>query len=328
MADEAPAAARAAREDDLLERVHELRTELVRRGEYLDRGWVEQATRDLRSGELTGWWYPASDRGAAGLAFYTIRGERAYGHVHVEPGAAALDRAERLGVALLRSFPPEVRRADVGLSGLEPPEEEGLGERLVRDQGGSVLRRRSLERAVTASDATEPALPTGGLRTAQVRSVPIEGIAALDLRAFRGTPDEQLLAESLEEDLRGLTELLDGRLGRFLDEASEALRDEADDVVGAVLVAEQTARRAIVLDLVVDPRLQRHGIALYLMRRVFRALRALGFESARLWVTESNRPAQALYDRLGFHWVSSARIYRWTSGPADAIHSKEASPAR
>jgi ribosomal protein S18 acetylase RimI-like enzyme len=282
----------------------------VRRGEVLPRAWVEEAARDLKSGDLPGLWLPGTT-GAAGLVVYSVRQERIFGHVHVDEGADRSARVRLLVRTLIASLPKGVRRADIGLSGLPEAEEEAVGRALVEELGGALILRRALERPVGPSDAADVAFPLDGARTVPIRAIPVSQVAELDWRAFQGTADANLVADTVDEDRRGIEELLAGRLGRFLDEASEALVTSDDHLVGAILVSEQDPRHAMVCDLVVEPAERRHGIARFLLVRSFRALHALGYNFLRLWVTEANVPARSLYEGLGFAPVSTARIYRW-----------------
>jgi ribosomal protein S18 acetylase RimI-like enzyme len=302
--------ARDASEDELLERTHHLWKELVRRGEVLPRSWVDEAAHDLKSGELPGLWLPGTT-GAPGIVVYSVRADRAFAHAHVDAGAEAMPRAKLLVRSLLGSLPSGVQRADVGLSGLPEADEEAVGRALVEELGGFVVLRRALERPIDPSDGNEVASPIGGARTMPIRALPIGQVAELDWRSFQGTADANLVADTVEEDRRGIEELLAGRLGRFLDEASEAIVTADDRLVGAILISEQDPRHAMVCDIVVEPTDRRRGIARFLMRRSFRALHGLGYGYLRLWVTEANAPARALYKELGFSPVSTARIYRW-----------------
>ncbi|MCI4349413.1 MAG: hypothetical protein L3J93_04260, partial [Thermoplasmata archaeon] len=140
-----PRPATEAPSDELLERTHRLRQELTRRGEFLAASWAEEAAHDLKSGRLSGWYYPP-EGGAPGLVFYSVRGGRAFAHVHVETGSDGPMRALSLVRSVLHGLPEEVRRADVGLSGLTESEEVAFGGRLLAELGGSLLVRRSLER--------------------------------------------------------------------------------------------------------------------------------------------------------------------------------------
>jgi ribosomal protein S18 acetylase RimI-like enzyme len=115
-----------------------------------------------------------------------------------------------------------------------------------------------------------------------------------------------------------LRSLLDGEAGRFLDEASTALyRAEPPALLAALLTCEKTARRASFLDFMVDPSVRRSGLGRYLLRWGFRALRALGYEQVRLWVSESNVAARRLYDSVGFSVTHAATIYRWDRPGSD-----------
>jgi ribosomal protein S18 acetylase RimI-like enzyme len=309
--DPIPRPALEAPVDELLKRTQALRLELLRRGEFLPPSWSEEAARDLRSGELAGFWL-SSDGGAPGLAVYSRREGHLFAHVHLDPGADPRRRGFRLLEALIRAIPAGVRRADVGLSGLTGEDEAALTGEAVLRFGGEVLVRFSLERPVAGSPSLVTSPPGGGSRR-PIRTVPLEALAELDWKAFRGSPDERLVADTLEEERRSLGELLDGRLGPVLESPSAVFVDPEGHPLGFALVAEQAPGRSIVLDLAVDPAHRRRGIGSYLLRTAIEELRASGGTFVRLWVTESNRPARDLYDRVGFRLAHSARIYRWGS---------------
>ncbi len=301
------------RADELLERVASVRRELLRRGEFLPPGWVEEAVEDLRRERLTGFVLPEAD--GAAIGFLSRRPARGYGHVHVEPGADGVGRTTVLLQRLIESLPVAIDRADFGLTGLTPVEEAELVRTFPRNRASGFLTRLSVERPVGgAADSVLPLLPAP-LHHWPVRSVPLDALHALDWAAFRGTADATLVADTPEENRQMLGELLDGRLGMFLDDASTALADDEGRPVGAILVAQQSTARAIVLDLMVDPVGRRRGIGSYLMRWSIRALHALGYQAVTLWVTESNAPARHLYDQLGFTPRMTALILRWQRGP-------------
>jgi ribosomal protein S18 acetylase RimI-like enzyme len=293
--------------DLLLELTHAVRGELLARGEYLPPRWVEEAAHDLRSGRLRGWVLDP-EAGPQGLAFLSARASRAYGHAHVVPGAGSVERVTPLLDVLQRGRPENVPRLDVGLTGLGPDEEGRLRVALRRSPDASTTVRFALEAPVVAPPL--PARPEGLLHEA-VRSVPLERLAAADWAAFQGTPDQSLAADSAEEDARVLEEITQGLLGRFLEEASTVLVGGDGAVRGFLLSAEQTPRRGIFLDLVVDRSWRGRGVGDYLLRWGLRALAALGYESVRLWVSEENTVARHLYDRAGFVPVGRALLVRY-----------------
>lgn len=308
-----PVPATEAPADQLLELAHGLRTELVARGEYLPPGWVEEAAQDLKAGRLRGWALPPSPA-PGGLAFFSPRTGRAYGHVHVVPGPDALPRLRELLSTLMTGLATPNERLDVGLTGLTTEEEDRLRSEVDPARGESALLRFALEADVRSAAAGLPAV--GDLAHFPVRGEDLAALATLDWVAFQGTADESLVADSPAEDRRVLDEILRGLLGRFLGEASTVLRAPDETIVGFLLTAEQTPRRAIFLDLVVRPDRRRGGVGTYLLRWGMRALSALGYETVRLWVTETNTAARHLYDRHGFAMTGRALIYRLRPTPA------------
>jgi len=301
---------------ELVELTHGLRSELLRRGEFLPSAWVEEAATDLHRGDLVGW---CTRDGGPALGFFSRRARRAYAHVHVAPGTDGVGRAERLVRTIVASLPPDIERADTGVTGLTEAEEGGLALRLSRSPEFSILERVAMNRGLTDPLPEPPGLPED-LQRDRVRNVALDALARLDWGGYRGSPDESLVADSVEQDRREIEEILGGRLGRFLDEASAVLIDAADRPVGMLLAAEQSPQRAIVLNVVVDPARRGLDLGRFLLRRALRAAAALGYREVRLWVTVTNVPARSLYESEGFARGVRALIYRFeragaASGP-------------
>jgi ribosomal protein S18 acetylase RimI-like enzyme len=305
--------ARTARPDELLELTHGVRTELLHRAEFLPASWVEEAATDLLAGRLVGWVLPVGE--PAGLAFYSRRPHRAYAHVHLDPGPDGVDRARRLLAHVWASLPAEIEKADAGVTGLTESEETELAAIVRRWSGTTTLERLDMERR-TAPMVPVPAEPDGPERRVPIAEIPLAALAQLDWAAFHGTPDESLIADTIEDDQRILSDIVAGHLGRFLPEASMALVDAEDHLVGALLTAEQSPRRAVFLDLVVHPAARRRGLGSRLVRFGLRAASALGYGQVGLWVTASNEPARALYDAHGFRPERRAVIYRFNRATA------------
>jgi ribosomal protein S18 acetylase RimI-like enzyme len=305
-----PRSARGARADDLVELLHGMRRELALREETPSGDWLETTAASLRSGDQAGWYFPAATGG--GLAFRSEREAMSFGHVHVEAGPDATERATALASVLLDSLPPSTRSVSVGFTGLPADREERLTEALARRPGSTVIRRYAMERTLRARDGEGlPPVPDA-LSLVPVREVTLEALAMLDRDAFRGTTDELLIGSELPEYQRTLVALLAGATGRFLDEASTALyRPDPPALVGAILTCEKTPRHAAFQDFMVDPAARHRGYGAYLLHWAMRALWALGYERVRLWVSASNAPARRLYDSVGFAVTHSAVIYRW-----------------
>ncbi len=306
----APQPARDARRDLLEALVAGARRALRERGESPPASWVEEATEDLRTGRLLGWWLP-EEEGGGGIAFGSVRGSTAFGHVHVAEGTDAGDRVVRLLDAFRSGTPGSVDELDLGFTGLSADEEAALSARLGERPHVHLLSRAAMERAIGPDDEAPVTDVPLGIRHFPIRAIPRDALAELDWRAFAGTLDAELVGRNAAEFRRMLDELIAGRMGRFLDEASTALVDgSSGELLAAILTGEQTPRLAVYLDVMVEPRHRRHGYGRYLVRWGFRALAALGYPRVRLWVTEANAPALALYERAGFRPVARALIYR------------------
>jgi len=301
-----PRPTRGARVDDLQEIVHQVRKALLARDESPAGDWVEQTSEELSSGRTPGWYYPGE-----GLSFYSVSGAEGFGHVHAVDGPGAVDRAERLVTSMLEHLPETVRSINIGFTGLSPaPEQELLG-RLGQRPDSTVLERMALERSLTAEDGRPPGPVPAGLMLVPIRAVTVDALADLDLRSVRGSVDEQLIGDRVDEYRRVMAALIDGSLGRFLDEASTALLlPDPPRLVGAILSAERSPRKAIFVAFMVDPEFRRQGYGTFLFRWGLRALWALGYQRIHLWVTAANEPARRLYHEFRLEPTVRSTIYR------------------
>ncbi len=307
---EVPRAAAGAPSDELLELVQLVRRELNVRRESPTGEWVEEVATDLRAGRRPGWYLPRSAGG--GLAFYSERGPDAFGHVHVTEGPDAEDRALVLANLLLDHLAPSVRSIDLGWTGMSPEVERRVADRLSSRAGSTVIGRGAVERELTAADGEALGEPPGGLVLVPLAQVTVDALALLDQRAYTGTVDELLVGSRFDDHRRVIESLLEGSLGPFIGAASTALLvPEPPRLVGALFTAEQSPRHAVFLNFMIDPSDRGRGLGRWLLRWGFRALRALGYASVHLWVTDANLPARKLYDESGFHPIASATIYRW-----------------
>jgi ribosomal protein S18 acetylase RimI-like enzyme len=302
-----PREATAGSTDELLELLQSVRRDVSLREEDPSGGWVERSVEELRDGRKPGWYYPPSE-GGGGIAFATVRGSRAWGHVHsLEEG-----RSRSLATALLDGLGEDIGAISLGFTGLPIEVERRLATSLSSRPGGTVIERYAMDRALRADDTKVGGEPPEGLRRVAVRDVTLAALADLDWRAFRGSVDDLMVGGSPEEYVRMITSLLENGQGRFLDNASTVLiASEPDRLIGAVLTSEITSREAIFLDLMVDPEQRGRGYGRFLLRWAFRSLRGLGYEKVRLWVTATNTTALRLYDEEGFGRVATTIIYRW-----------------
>jgi len=300
--------ARSLREDELLELTHTLRKELELRGERLPAAWTEEAVGDLRSGRLSGWARPPGDPGGE-LGFYSRRGRRAFGHIHLLPGPSAEARA----VELLRRIADDPGLGELpvtlGITGLQPAEEEAVARAWSDRPSRTAVAREGLELVLNEPARWEDPGPLPGFAPVPADRITEAAIADLDWRGFAGSLDARLFGSDPSENARMIDDLLAGGLGRLLPEASRGLLDGSGRLAGLLVTVEISPRIGLFADLVVDPAHRRAGLGRYLLRWGCRALRALGHERARLWVTEGNVPARTLYESLGFRTYARAQVY-------------------
>ncbi|MCI4362730.1 MAG: GNAT family N-acetyltransferase [Thermoplasmata archaeon] len=293
----------------LVELTAHMRRLLAERGEPLAPAWPEIAAERLRTGELDGWVAEEAGRPVA-LVLFSRREHRAYGHLHVEAKEARVPLSRRLTLHALHHMDPAILRADLGTTGLSEVEDRELGGALTQTPGFEVVERHGLLRTLQLDEPPRtPELPPG-YEFLPISAAPLDALDALDRRAFRGGADESLVADSPEGNRRVLERILSGELGRFLPEASAAVA-RGEELVAFLLTTEESARAGVFADLAVDPAHRRRGIAGALLQQGLRALLALGYGSARLWVTASNTPARELYRRVGFERERTAFIFRW-----------------
>ncbi len=293
----------------LLELVHAVHKALAQREEAPGGAWTEETVASLRRGTVLG---RAIPKEPGGLAFASEDGALAFGHLHVEPGPEAGRRGALLLAALLGAAAPAVRQMSVGCTGLSPEEEATLPQLLPSALSVSAFERLHLVRALRPGEPPpSPSWPPT-VTPRRIAEVPLETVVALDVRAFQGSVDERLLGPDPERHRRILTEVVRGRLGRFLPEASWALADTASgQLVGASLSTELSPRRTLLVDFMIDPAFRGRGLGGNLLDSTLRSLHALGYEAVTLWVSAENTPARRLYARHGFAPFESSRIFLW-----------------
>lgn len=309
---------RPARElprDELWNLIGAIRHQLGARGEILPASWVDDTVDAIARGAGTGW-FCGELHAPRALAVLWLRDQKGYGHLHAAKGAEALPDLIRLGRHLASGLPPNVDRLDMGSTGLAESDERELGRGLGEDPRFATLLRHSMVRSLSSeAPPPEPRWPPG-LRVATVRQAPFDQLTALDWRTYRGTADETLLSNTPEGNRELLENALAGLFGPFLDDASPAAWNSAGALIGFAVTCQESLRSGILIDLAVEPEFRRRGLGQALLLRTLRALLALGYPRAHLWVTEGNRPARQLYEKAGFTVDASAAIYRWVRSPA------------
>ncbi len=145
----------------------------------------------------------------------------------------------------------------------------------------------------------------------------LEALATLHAAAYRDRFDRYLFLESEDEvvDARNLVSgVFDGRWGELAAEGSRAI--EAGGRMVAATLAARRPRGTLILDVMVDPKVQGQGFGRAVLSASVRGALEAGAGPIHLNVTDGNVPALRLYRSLGFEvtlgptvdWYSLRRI--------------------
>jgi ribosomal protein S18 acetylase RimI-like enzyme len=167
-------------------------------------------------------------------------------------------------------------------------------------------------------ESPAPEVPSVALSELRVyRPDDLSTVTRLHQRAYEGQFDRYLFltdpdpGRNAELEMQGI---VGGRWGEFLPWASWVV-DGRDGVVAASLVV-RAPYGPLIADVMVDPSLRGRRLGGAVVASTIRALRARGESVIVLNVTDGNRRAVRLYERLGFvrslgpsyGWYSTARI--------------------
>jgi ribosomal protein S18 acetylase RimI-like enzyme len=197
------------------------------------------------------------------------------------------------------------------LSGLAPQVEEET----MRGVGFAPYSRSEMTLALAGSEPARPPLPDRRVRPFRPEDAPLA--ARIHRRAYEGRFDRYLFLEDLDpardaETLVG--DLVRGRWGEFLADASMVV--EENGVPAGTTLVVRSPRGPLIADVATDPTQVGHGVGRAALEGTLRALRERGETHVRLAVTEGNRRAIALYEKLGFartlgparEWYHTGRV--------------------
>ncbi|GAA0480225.1 ribosomal protein S18-alanine N-acetyltransferase [Tatumella punctata] len=132
-------------------------------------------------------------------------------------------------------------------------------------------------------------------------------------------PEDQVLALAIEQRCHAFpwsAATFAGNQGeRYLN-----YRIDADGKMAGFAITQIVLDEASLFNIAVDPDFQRRGYARQLLEHLINELAARGILTLWLEVRESNLPAIALYEQLGFNQVSRRpRYYPTATGREDAL---------
>jgi ribosomal protein S18 acetylase RimI-like enzyme len=174
------------------------------------------------------------------------------------------------------------------------------------------------EMSIPDSARLPPARLPDRWRVRYYTSADREGAARVHAAAYDGRFDRYLFLEELDPNKdaqSALRDLENGRWGEFFPWASAVVQDPTGTIAGVTIVV-RTPRGALIADVAVDPAAQGRGVAGSAIAATVGALRAHRVSPIRLVVTEGNRRAVRLYEKLGFtrvgpptqEWYHTTRI--------------------
>lgn len=199
-----------------------------------------------------------------------------------------------------------------GLVGLTAGSEEAL----LRGRGFLPFARSEMRFPPGATPPVPRSPP--GIRVRSMRPEDESAVAALHAAAFGPGFDFYLFQvdpDPVKDSQLAVRDMLSGRYGEFLPWASFLAETESGTAVGASVFV-RAPYGPLLVSVHVDPAAQGQRIGEALVVASVRALRGRGESVIALNVTEGNRRAVTLYERLGFvrsigpewSWFSRARV--------------------
>jgi GNAT superfamily N-acetyltransferase len=131
-----------------------------------------------------------------------------------------------------------------------------------------------------------------------------EPLARLMLAAYRGGADDE--GETITEALQEVDNVLVSADRPFIPEASFVI--EVDAALASASLVSLFRGAPLITHVMTLPSYKRRGLGVSALLSSANALRAQGWSSLNLYVTDNNEPALALYRKLGFETTSTVMV--------------------
>jgi len=277
---------------------------------------VEPLRGAIRRGRAPGCVACQGERGL-GLVVYMERLDR--------QGHAAQGSGRLTFVHLLSDYPEEDLPAR--LLGHVVTRLRAAGFRQITSQGSLLPRQEAIRQAylglgfqacerMIMSAALAESLPDcplpPGYEPSAWDDIYLERTAQLFHDANRDTLDALIYPQfkTFEETHRMVQAVRDGGIGPFFEEASGIIL-RGRTLCGAIMLVRPDPGHGLVIVVAVSPAHQGRGVGRALLTRALASARQAGVRTVELTVTEGNRPAVALYRRLGFLTRRRMTAYVW-----------------
>jgi len=269
---------------------------------------VEPLRGAIRRGRMDGWVACRGDQGLGLVVYLERAGSGRLSFVHVVSDCQEGGLAARLvGYAVER-----LRAA--GLRQITSHASLAAYEEAIR-QAYLGLGFRAIERmimSVTLAEGPPDRFSPPGYDVIAWEDHYLERAARLFHDANRGTVDALIYPQfrTLEETERMVQAVRDGGAGAFAEEASGIVL-HGRVVCGAIMLVRPEPDRGFIIVVAVASAHQGRGVGRALLSRTLASAREAGIRTVELAVTEGNRPAVALYRRLGFSDKRRMTAYVW-----------------
>lgn len=190
---------------------------------------------------------------------------------------------------------------------------------LFEAKGFQLFRRHFLlrELADVSHQSADRLFP--GVRIQKWQSSFFESVARVVYQSYRESADRRLCLDyqSSSGCYRFMRNLIGNPgCGRFNAETSLVATSAGDSVEGVLIASNISSENGMIPQLSVRPEFQRRGLGTRLIQEHFRLARGQGLRTVSLSVSEDNRDALRLYERLGFQRIKEFHAFVWERNPA------------
>jgi len=281
---------------------------------------VEIIKRLIASRVLAGWALETQDQGIPGYSYHVFTPPVGYiGNLFVRRESAVPEAYDLLLAHSLRSL--------AGKQQLLRIEGQVFDFNcdvvpLFRKRGFTSTRRTFLSFPLESYATTELKLPEGFRFIKWSRDL-LDQAAEVVYDSYHGSPDRLLCFDyqSREGCMRFLNNLIDHPgCGVFKPRSSYLTLDPTGTVCAVLITSDIRSDSGMVPQISVSRKFQGQGLGSSLLRLYFKEARERGLERITLSVSESNRRAGSLYDRMGFHKHKDFHAFVWEKDQA-SLHT-------
>jgi len=284
---------------DIAPLLEKFRDAVSQSGEHVPDSWVDERLKSIAAGQE----YCLGVVGdkLQGILVYGITGSKTYGFIAWGEGKAG---REDLLLLIKEYIDRAPQTTELRISGVHPGvESELLGSVAA---GFNFSFKRRYEMGLQLKERKEMQKPEG-FEFKPILEFTDSVLSSLDMKAYEGTVDEHLIAETEEENRVLMKSLLSGDYGPVIADASLcALRDKMP--VGMIAVTD-LGDDAFVADIAVLKEYRGTGLGKYLLCNAIDRCIDLKKKRLTLWVSEGNVPALSLYNSLGFERIREGDYY-------------------